>query len=166
LLFGAAVAGVLAFALSSWVGRRVTVGLRRLADATEALERGRLDQPVGIGGHDEMARVALAFESLARELADRSRVADDTLHRLGHDLAEPLVTLRDATRVLADELDAEPRQQQLAQLIGDAADDLVRRVDRITENPTAPQLEGPALTLLRAPLRMLPEPAPNDEERV
>jgi hypothetical protein len=140
---------------------------RRLADATEALERGRLDQPVGVGGRDEMGRLALAFESLARELAERSRVADDTLHRLGHDLAEPLVTLRDATRVLAGELGAEPRQQQLAQLIGDAADDLVRRVDRITEHPTAPKaLEGPALKLLDAPLRMLPEPMVNDEERV
>jgi HAMP domain-containing protein len=167
LLFGAAVAGVVALALSSWVGRRVAVGLRRLAEATEALERGRLDQPVGVGGRDELGRVAIAFESLARELADRSHVADDTLHRLRHDLAEPLVTLRDATRVLAGELAAEPRQQQLASLIGDAADDLVHRVDRITEHPTAPRaLEGPALTLLRAPLRMLPEPAPNDEERV
>jgi len=145
----------------------MAVGLRRLADATEALERGRLDQPVGVGGRDELGRLAIAFESLAHELAERSRVADDTLHRLGHDLAEPLVTLRDATRVLAGELGAEPRQQHLAQLIGDAADDLVRRVDRITENPTAPKaLEGPALTLLRAPLRMLPEPSTNDEERV
>ena len=153
--------------MSSWVGRRVAVGLRRLADATEALERGRLDQPVGVGGRDELGRLAIAFESLARELAERSRVADDTFHRLGHDLAEPLVTLRDATRVLAGELGTEPRQQRLAQLIGDAADDLVRRVDRITENPTAPKaLEGPALALLRAPLRMLPEPASNDEERV
>jgi len=167
LLFGAAVAGVLGLALASWMGRRVAVGLRRLADATEALERGRLDQPVGVGGRDELSHLAIAFESLARELAERTRVSDYTLHRLGHDLAEPLVTLRDATRVLAGELGAEPRQQHLAQLIGDAADDLVRRIDRITENPTAPRaLEGPALTLLRTPLRMLPEPAMNDEERV
>jgi len=167
LAFAAAVAGALALLLSSWVGRRVTVGLRRLADATEALERGRLDQPVAVGGRDELGTLAVAFESLARELAERSRVADDTLQRLGHDLAEPLVTLRDATRLLANELDAEPRRQQLAQLIGDAANDLVRRVDRITENPTAPKaIEGPALALLRAPLRMLPEPTTSDEERV
>jgi HAMP domain-containing protein len=142
--------GVLAFALalllSSWTGGRLVRGLRRLTDASEALERGRLDQPVAIGGRDELARLGGAFERLAHDWGERDRTCEDTVRRLVRDLSEPLVTVRDAARVLAvelpDRLDA--RQQSLVKHIGESAERLLHRVARIEDDPQVrPALPSP-----------------------
>ena len=139
-------AAVLALLLSSWTGGRLVRGLRRLTDASEALERGRLDQPVAIGGRDELARLGGAFERLAHDWGERDRTCEDTVQRLVRDLTEPLVTIRDAARVLAVEL-PDPlgaRQQSLVTHIGESAERLLHRVARIEDDPQVrPALPSP-----------------------
>ena len=160
MVAGALLAGALALLLSWWVGRRVARGLARLTAASGALERGRLDQPVAIGGRDELGRMAIAFESLAARLGERDRVCEDTIRRVGHDLAGPLRMICDATRALASDLTKLPmRDQTLVLLIGEAAEDLLRHADRIADDPTRPHappaLEAPGVPALPAP-RPLP----------
>jgi hypothetical protein len=156
MVAGGMLAGALALVLSSWVGRRVARGLDRLTDCAVALERGRLDQPVDIGGRDELGCLAVALEALAAGLGERDRVCEDTIRRLGRDVAEPLATIRDATRALASDLDTFPTHAQtLVMLIGDAAEDLMRQADRIGVDPTRPALDAPHVPALPAP-RALP----------
>lgn len=150
-------AGLLALVSSAWIAWRIRRGLGRLIEATVALERGRLDQPVAIAGHDELGRLALAFESLATNLQERDRVSEQTLRLVGHDLAEPLMAIRDATQRLAVEGSGrlEARQRRLLTLIGEATETLLRRTARMgedappaLEHARAPALEPPAPRLL------------------
>jgi HAMP domain-containing protein len=145
LVAGGLLAGAFALLLSGWIGRRVARGLDSLADASAALERGRLDQPVAIDGRDELARLAVAFEALAAGLGERDRVCEDTIRRLGQELVEPLRTICDATGALARDLRALPMHDQtLVLLIAEAAEDLRRHADRIAVDPSRPDAR-PAL---------------------
>jgi hypothetical protein len=138
-----ALAALLAVLLSGWMAIRLTRALRRLTWASEALERGRLDEPVGIGGRDELARLGSALEALALDLLERDRVGDDLLHRLGDDLDVPLRAIRDTTRRLAGELATAGTSQQrgLAAAIGDEAERLLRRTSHLGDaRPDAPEL--------------------------
>jgi signal transduction histidine kinase len=162
----ACLAGLLALVASAWIAWRITRGLRRLIDATLALERGRLDQPVAIAGRDELARLALAFESLATNLQERDRVSEQTLRLVGHDLAEPLMTIRDAIQRLALDGSArlEARQRRLLTLIGEAAENLLRRTARMGED-APPALEHARVPSLEPPVPQLLSLLDHQDER-
>lgn len=143
-------AGVLAMLLSGWVASRVARALRRLVWASEALERGRLDEPVAIGGRDELALLGSALESLAEELRDRDRIGDELMRRLGADLDAPLRAIRDTTRALASSIaDGTAEQRRLAAAIDDEAERLIARATGIGDVrrsvPQLPHAAPPAL---------------------
>jgi diguanylate cyclase (GGDEF)-like protein len=76
------------------VGGSIVVTLGRLADAANAVARGRLDQRVPVQGSDEFARLGIAFNEMADQLearlaeleAERGRLRDTTA-RFGEALA-------------------------------------------------------------------------------
>jgi diguanylate cyclase (GGDEF)-like protein len=82
--------GLVAYA----VGGSTVVTLGRLADAANAIARGRLDQRVTVQGRDEFARLGAAFNEMADQLqarmaeleAERGRLRDTTV-RFGEALA-------------------------------------------------------------------------------
>ena len=76
------------------VGGSIVVTLGRLAEAANAIARGRLDRRVRVQGRDEFARLGLAFNEMADQLearlveldAERGRLRDATV-RFGEALA-------------------------------------------------------------------------------
>jgi two-component system, OmpR family, sensor histidine kinase MprB len=92
-LFGAV--GVIAAGLAGWaVARNGLRPVRRLTDAAEEIARTEKLAPIDVGGNDEIARLARAFNAMLAALAasrDRQRrlVAD-----AGHELRTPLTSLR------------------------------------------------------------------------
>jgi diguanylate cyclase (GGDEF)-like protein len=76
------------------VGGSIVATLSRLADAANAVARGRLDQRVPVQGNDEFARLGVAFNEMADQLvarlaeleAERGRLRDTTA-RFGEALA-------------------------------------------------------------------------------
>ncbi len=76
------------------VGGSIVGSLARLAEAANAIARGRLDQRVDVHGGDEFARLGMAFNEMADQLearaqelgAERARVRDTTV-RFGEALA-------------------------------------------------------------------------------
>jgi diguanylate cyclase (GGDEF)-like protein len=76
------------------VGGSIVVTLGRLAEAANAIARGRLDRRVHVQGRDEFARLGLAFNEMADQLearaaeldAERARLRDATV-RFGEALA-------------------------------------------------------------------------------
>ena len=93
LLFGAA--GVIGAALAGWgVARNGLRPVRRLTSAAEEIARTEKLDPIEVEGHDEIARLASAFNAMLAALSasrDRQRqlVAD-----AGHELRTPLTSLR------------------------------------------------------------------------
>lgn len=76
------------------VGGSIVGSLARLAEAANAIARGRLDQRVDVHGGDEFARLGMAFNEMADQLearaqelgAERARVRETTV-RFGEALA-------------------------------------------------------------------------------
>jgi two-component system, OmpR family, sensor histidine kinase MprB len=95
VLFFFGAAGVIAAGLAGWAGARNGLRpVRRLTDAAEEIARTEKLEPIDVGGNDEIARLAGAFNAMLAALAasrDRQRqlVAD-----AGHELRTPLTSLR------------------------------------------------------------------------
>jgi signal transduction histidine kinase len=116
------IAAILVFSFA--VVRPVRTRLLQLQAAAKKLEQGDLGTRVTIGGHDEVAEVAQAFNAMADELERRTTAAEraDRLRRqlvadVSHELMTPLTTVLGRLETLSmDEvrLDATERRKQLA----------------------------------------------------
>lgn len=87
---GAVLALMLAYAVSSRLGRR----LDPVEDAARAVADGDFSARVPIDADDELGRLAAAFNEMAEQLQDAQRRERDFLMSVGHDLRTPLTTIR------------------------------------------------------------------------
>jgi diguanylate cyclase (GGDEF)-like protein len=94
LLIGLLVSLLLVATVAYIVGRSIVDSLARLANAANAIARGRLDRRVEVQGRDEFGRLGLAFNEMADQLearleeldAERARQREATV-RFGEALA-------------------------------------------------------------------------------
>jgi HAMP domain-containing protein len=102
-----------AAALSFWAVRQLTGPVATLAGAAEALGRDVNAPPLPEGGPDEVARAALAFNTMASRI--RRFVQDRTflLAAIGHDLRTPITRLKLRAEFIDDD---ELRDKFLADL--------------------------------------------------
>jgi two-component system sensor histidine kinase MprB len=148
LLFG--LAGSIAAGLAGWaVARNGLRPVRRLTTAVEEIARTEQLDPIPVEGRDEVARLAMAFNSMltalsASQARQRQLVAD-----AGHELRTPLTSLRTNLDLLAQadsstRLSAESRQELLADVRGQIHEmttligDLV---ELAREDPSTPAVE-------------------------
>ena len=148
LLFG--LAGSIAAGLAGWaVARNGLRPVRRLTTAVEEIARTEQLDPIPVEGRDEVARLAMAFNSMltalsASQARQRQLVAD-----AGHELRTPLTSLRTNLDLLAQadsstRLSAESRQELLADVRGQIHEmttligDLV---ELAREDPNTPAVE-------------------------
>ena len=78
---------------------------RPLVDMTEAAEeiaQGRVDQQIAVRGRDEVARLALAFNRMAREVSASQRTLREFLANVSHDLRTPLTSVQGFSQALTD----------------------------------------------------------------
>jgi two-component system sensor histidine kinase MtrB len=120
----AAVAGLLLVLLLAvivgLVTRQVVLPVRLAARTAERLAAGRLEERMAVKGEDELARLAMTFNSMAaalqtqiRQLEDLSRVQRRFVSDVSHELRTPLTTVRMAADLLHErrhELDAPARR--------------------------------------------------------
>jgi len=87
LLAALAAALLLAALIAYFEGRAIVRTIRSLVTAANAIARGRLDQRVAVRGHDELATLGHAFNTMAQELeAEHSRLRQ-VVSRFGAALA-------------------------------------------------------------------------------
>ena len=105
---GLLLVGLLAL-ITGLVARQVVAPVRLAARTAERLASGMLDERLRVRGEDEIARLALTFNSMAealqsqiRQLEDLSRVQRRFVSDVSHELRTPLTTVRMAADLLFD----------------------------------------------------------------
>jgi len=116
LWVGAAAALTVALFLGGLLFRSITAPLRELAAASEAIARGDLSARADIGGRDEVAQLADAFNSMAGSLhrmeeARRNQAAD-----IAHELRTPLTVLQGTLEAMLDGIYSTDRENLAAAL--------------------------------------------------
>ncbi len=102
LLIGIAVAAALATALvAAFVARGITRPIARLADAAHQLAGGALDQVIPVESRDETGTLAVAFNSMARELRMSHETLQSRLEARTADLRSANEVLRQQNEELA-----------------------------------------------------------------
>lgn len=90
------------FALGEFLLRtRLRPGLRRLEAGAAAFGSGRLDHRIALGGRDELARLARAFDAMAATIEDKQQALREIQHGLERAVAERTEELQRANAKLA-----------------------------------------------------------------
>ena len=109
--------------VSYWLTRRV----RELADAAQALKAGHYEQRLPERGHDELARLAADFNTLAEALETARRARQQWIADIAHELRTPLSVLRGEIEALQDGV--RPLDQAAVDSLGSEAARLARLVE-------------------------------------
>ena len=112
--------------ISSWIcivglliWRTMVRPLQRIANAAEAFGKGDMSARTGVARHDEIGRVASAFDDMSDRISLSREAERELLASVSHELRTPLTRIRVAVD-LAEEGDAETARASLA----DVAEDL------------------------------------------
>lgn len=104
----------LALAVAWLIASRISRPLKAMAASAEAVGRGRIPDPLPVDGADELARLASAFNAMARDLERHEQDRSEVLAGISHDLRTPLTRLRlEAELSVADD---EARQAVIADI--------------------------------------------------
>ncbi|MCK9493874.1 MAG: HAMP domain-containing histidine kinase [Dehalococcoidia bacterium] len=114
-LGAAAVAVVFALLFAS----RVTVPLRAMTQASEAMAAGDLSQRIDVNGEDEVGRLAEAFNLMSSRVSRGDRSMRDLLANVSHELRTPLTSIQGFSQAIADGVTDDPTEAAL--LISDEA---------------------------------------------
>ncbi len=95
-------AAAVALLLVSRLARGMTSPLREMAVATQEMAKGNYDQRITATSHDEVGRLAVAFNQMSAELAETDRVRRDLVANVSHELRTPLTALQATLENLVD----------------------------------------------------------------
>jgi two-component system sensor histidine kinase BaeS len=128
------------------LSRSVTGPLRRLATATEAVAKGKVPDPLPVGGPVEVAEASAAFNAMASEVGATREAQRQLLADIRHDLRTPLTVISGFSEALSDGTASGPSAERAARAIADEAGRLERML-RDLDHLTVPGVAGPPLRL-------------------
>jgi len=125
------VGAALTVALGVWFGRSLSRRLKGLENAAHAVGAGDLEARSDVEGHDEIAAVSVAFNSMTEQLGAVRTREREFLMAVSHDLRTPLTTIRGYAEAL-DAGDIEPNDlARVAGVLNAQADQLSRLVEDV-----------------------------------
>ena len=119
LVWSAVAAGVAALLLTLAFSRRILGPIEALTAAARTMEQGDLSQRVAVAGHDEIGKLARAFNAMADGLARQERLRRNMVTDVAHELRTPLTNIRGYLEALRDGV-ARPDPALLASLHDEA----------------------------------------------
>lgn len=137
---------VIGIPLALGLSRSVTGPLRRLADATGDVAKGKVPEPLPVGGPREVAEASAAFNAMAREVGATREAQRQLLADIRHDLRTPLTVIGGFSEALRDGTASGDAAPRAADAISDETARLGRMLDDL-DHLTVPGVAGPPLRL-------------------
>jgi two-component system, OmpR family, sensor histidine kinase BaeS len=106
---------VAGLAASYALARSITTPLRKLSTAAFEIERGNFAQKVPVASNDEVGSLALIFNSMAGTLDNSSKLRQQFLANIAHELRTPLAVIQGHLEGMIDGI-IEPNHKQLTSL--------------------------------------------------
>ena len=110
-------AGILVIGLvaSYLLAQSITIPLRRLSTAAEAIEQGKLGQKVAIHSSDEIGQLAKVFNRMSQALEENNQLRKRLLADVVHELRTPLTVIQGNLEGMLEGV-VEPNAKQLHSL--------------------------------------------------
>lgn len=157
-LLGAVLA---ALAMGWWLVRPV----RQLEDAIGRLGASRFDQPVTVGGPDDLRRLGRRLDWLRQHLAELEADRERTLRHVSHELKTPLTALKEGVALLAEEVPGplSASQREVVDILAHNVGGLQGQIESLL-SLNAAAFEARHLNIARVePARLLEEAAQRHE---
>jgi len=129
LAFAALVAVGVAAIAAVWLARSITRPLRQITNAAQAIARGDLRQTIPVRGRDEVAQLAVSFNSMSLEVERSHRALREFLANASHELRTPLTSIQGFSQALVDGAVGPDGAADAGQIINDEADRMRRLVE-------------------------------------
>jgi signal transduction histidine kinase len=101
-LYAALAATLVALALGIFLARTLTLPVRELTAATQALAQGELAQQVPVRSQDELGELAASFNQMSADLARANELRRQVTADIAHDLRTPLTVMAGYLEALRD----------------------------------------------------------------
>ncbi|HWR07906.1 sensor histidine kinase [Sporomusa sp.] len=95
---------VLGLMASYSLARSITVPLRRLSIAAEAIEQGDLEQRVPVSSKDEVGHLARIFNRMATTLESNMKLRQQLLANIAHELRTPIAIIKGHLEGMLDDV--------------------------------------------------------------
>ena len=120
-------AGVVAVTFALLIAARITTPIAQMTRASQAMARGDLNQRIDVDGHDEVGRLAQAFNDMSSQVSRSNRAMRDLLANVSHELRTPLTSIQGFSQALMDGVAVDPGET--GGVIHDEADRIRLLVD-------------------------------------
>jgi len=96
--------GALAFAfLTPWfLYKYIKQPIDQLHHGTEVVGQGHFDQPIPVMSHDELGKLAMAFNKMAARLKELDELKSDFIAVASHELKTPLTSMMESAKLLSE----------------------------------------------------------------
>jgi two-component system, OmpR family, sensor histidine kinase BaeS len=113
LLYAVAGAMIVAFGLGIFLARTLIHPLQALTLAAQNIAQGKLEQAVQVKSKDEIGQLALAFNTMSREVARVNQMRRQMTADIAHDLRTPLTVIAGYVEAMRDGV-LQPTSERLA----------------------------------------------------
>src|SRR4051812_27631387 len=126
-----AVAALLALGMVQLLAHGMTLPLRQMATAAQAMARGDTAARIETSSRDEVGELAAAFNAMAAELAELDRVRRDLVANVSHELRTPISALQAVLENIVDGV--EPADPDVLRTMSKQVDRLGRLVTQLLD---------------------------------
>lgn len=132
-LSGAAVVSlIVSILVALFLTRSISRPLLEMTRASEEMSRGRYEQSIDVRGRDEVARLAKAFNAMARQVSSSDRTMRDFLANVSHELKTPLTSIQGFSQAMLDgTIHGAEHYRNAATIINDESQAMRRLVDEL-----------------------------------
>lgn len=102
LALAGSVAALAAVVVGTVIAARITRPIRAVTRASEAMARGDYEQRIEVGGHDEVAALASAFNAMSTQVTRSHRSMRQLLANVSHELKTPLTSIQGFSQAMVD----------------------------------------------------------------